>query len=425
VIDLTVANYFIASVVLYYAFLFLLARVRRDVPLSGVAKPFFVIVVPARNEELVISETLENLRSLEYPDYRVLVMNDGSSDATHERASAVAAVDRRVVLVDRYGDEAGRGKSDVLNHAFRIVEEGISTPEFCDRRPEAVVLGIVDADGRLEQHTLTAVAGHFTDAEVASVQVGVRIGNAARSGLARLQDMEFVGFTHLVQIARDHLGSSGLGGNGQFTRLSALASLGREPWEPKALTEDLDLGLSLVERGWKTRFCPETFVTQQGLTRWRPLLRQRTRWIHGHYQCWSHIPKLLFSPKVRWTTRFDLTTYLLLVVTVVVVAFNALVSIASMAGLIVVDNQFLSFIPGDYERAIVAEIFALLPLAIFMWTYQRHSDRPFRWWELPAYGLAFSLYTYVWVLSTARAWTRIVFRRGNWTKTPRLAEAPS
>src|SRR5262249_24057797 len=143
VIDLTVANYFIASVVLYYAFLFLLARVRRDVPLSGVAKPFFVIVVPARNEELVISETLGDLRSLEYPDYRVLVMNDGSSDATHERASAVAAVDRRVVLVDRYGAEAGRGKSDVLNHAFRIVEEGISTPEFCDRSPEAVVLGIV------------------------------------------------------------------------------------------------------------------------------------------------------------------------------------------------------------------------------------------------------------------------------------------
>jgi 1,2-diacylglycerol 3-beta-glucosyltransferase len=425
VIDLTVANYFIAGVVLYYAALFLLARVRREAPSKGREQPFFVIVVPARNEELVIAETLANLCSLDYSDYRVLVMNDDSSDATRERAATFAATDQCVALVDRSGDEAGRGKSAVLNHAFRLVGKMIASGELPARRSESVVIGIVDADGRLEQQTLRAVAPYFGDPEVASVQVGVRIGNAAQNGLTRLQDMEFVGFTYLVQIARDHLGSSGLGGNGQFTRFSSLGSLGREPWAPRALTEDLDLGLSLVEKGWKTRFCSETFVTQQGVSRFRPLFRQRTRWIHGHYQCWAHIPRLIRSRNVRWATRFDLTTYLLLVVTVVVVTFNALASVASIAGLVIVDNRFLDFIPGGYERSIVAETFALLPLAIFMWTYQRNSERPFRWWELPAYGLAFTFYTYIWVFSTARAWMRIVLRRSNWTKTPRVAEPAS
>jgi len=232
--------------------------------------------------------------------------------------------------------------------------------------------------------------------------------------------MEFVGFTYLVQVARDHLGSSGLGGNGQFTRLDALASIGPAPWARGALTEDLELGLSLVERGWRTRFCPDTFVSQQGLTSWRPLLRQRTRWIHGHYQCWKHVPRLLVAKDVPWRARLDLTTYLLLVVTVVVVTFNLVVSVLAIANVIAADNNFLSFVPGGYARAIVAEVFALFPLAMFMDTYQRHSGRPFRWYELPAYGLAFTAYSYVWVFSTARAWVRLATRRGGWVKTPRI-----
>ncbi len=44
--------------------------------------------------------------------------------------------------------------------------------------------------------------------------------------LARMQDMEFVIYTEVFQRGRRHLGSVGLGGNGQFMRLSAMLSLG-------------------------------------------------------------------------------------------------------------------------------------------------------------------------------------------------------
>jgi len=423
-IDLTFANYFIAGVVLYYAGLFALARFTRKAPTLSGGQLVFVIVVPARNEELVIAETLSSLRELRGHDHRVLVLDDGSTDATYERALRLAGVDTRIQVVRRHGARAGRGKSDVLNHAFRIIGEMIDRREIVTD-PSSTIVGILDADGRLERRCLEAVSPFFADPEVGSVQIGVRIGNAASSMLVRLQDMEFVGFTYLVQIARDHLGSSGLGGNGQFTRFSALQSLAREPWSPGALTEDLDLGLSLVKRGWKTRFCSATFVSQQGLPKWRPLLRQRTRWIHGHYQCWKHIPSLLRSHEVRWATRLDLATYLLLVLTVVVVTFNAIVSIASLLGAVLIENRFLDFIPSEVERAFVAELFALFPLGIFMWTYQRHSGHPFRWWEFPAYGLAFTLYSYVWVVATLRAWTRLLLRTGTWTKTPRVVEGTS
>ena len=50
---------------------------------------------------------------------------------------------------------------------------------------------------------------------------------------------EFVVFTEIFQRARQRVGSVGLGGNGQFARLTALMSLGDAPWT-KCLTEDLD-----------------------------------------------------------------------------------------------------------------------------------------------------------------------------------------
>ena len=88
----------------------------------------------------------------------------------------------------------------------------------------------MDADGVLEPQTLDEVAAIFADPGVGGVQVGVTIANAHERLMLRCQDIEFVGFSHLAQAARDRIGSVGLGGNGQFTRLSAPLSLGRPPW---------------------------------------------------------------------------------------------------------------------------------------------------------------------------------------------------
>src|SRR5579872_4923936 len=352
--DLTWISYFIGFVVVYYSVLFAVSlgaqrgRARRaEAVVAGARPPLIVLLIPARNEEAVLGATLESLRHLDYFRYLVIVLNDGSTDATGEIAWRRSTEDPRVMLVNRLPQEAGRGKSAVLNRGFDVVNEMLS---YGDSRlggatADEVIVGILDADGQLEQHAFSRIVPLFADPTVGQVQVGVQIANPGSSFLARMQDMEFVGFSCLVQIARDKIGSSGLGGNGQFTRLSALRSLGRQPWAVNALTEDLDLGLSLVERGWRTRFCPQTYVVQQGLDRWKPLIRQRTRWIQGHYQCWRHVPSLLKARKVRLATRLDLILYLMLVTTVMLVSYNLVLGLAgTFLGLPVVNN-FLSFMP--------------------------------------------------------------------------------
>jgi cellulose synthase/poly-beta-1,6-N-acetylglucosamine synthase-like glycosyltransferase len=249
----------------------------------------------------------------------------------------------------------------------------------------------------------------------------VRIANADRSLLARLQDMEFVAFSWLVQVARDHLGSSGLGGNGQFTRLSALESLGTAPWAPKALTEDLDLGLQLIESGWRTRFCHLTSVDQQGLEAWRPLLRQRTRWIQGHYQCWRHIPRLWRRRGIPLAARLDLSLYLLLVVTVMLVSGTLVLGILGSENVLKVQSTFLvGVVPDGVAYRVVSLLLSTLPLAAFMTSYQLHSRNRYRWFEVPAAAALFTLYTYVWTIATFRAWWRIARRKTSWEKTPRV-----
>jgi hypothetical protein len=84
------------------------------------------------------------------------------------------------------------------------------------------------------------VMPYFDDPTVGGVQVGVRINNRHGSRLARMQDMEFVIYTEVFQRGRRHLDSVGLGGNGQFMRLSALLSWGTRRGS-RSLTEDLDL----------------------------------------------------------------------------------------------------------------------------------------------------------------------------------------
>src|SRR5438094_674417 len=83
--------------------------------------------------------------------------------------------------------------------------------------------------GGAEPHRLTEVRRFMVDPGVGAVQCRVRIHNRDRL-LGAVQDLEFGCIANASQVLRDRFGTVGLGGNGQFARLSVLATLGDEPW---------------------------------------------------------------------------------------------------------------------------------------------------------------------------------------------------
>jgi cellulose synthase/poly-beta-1,6-N-acetylglucosamine synthase-like glycosyltransferase len=429
-IDLTLLNQIVMIYASYYVFLFCVLawnrskkRKRRTRARRSTDQVPVVLVIPAHNEEDVLAETIEASLRVEHDNLFLLVMNDGSTDRTSEIARSFEHTGR-VLVVDRPAEVAGRGKGAVLNHALERILAMLSGPgPLQGLDPTRVIIGVMDADGQLEPRALKHVLPLFSDPCVGGVQAGVRIANARANVLTRLQDVEFVGFSAFVQEARDSLGSVGLGGNGQFTRLSALLSLGRDPWT-ESLTEDLDLGLSLAELGWKVRFAPDAYVAQQGVTRFGPLLRQRTRWVQGHYQCWNHIPKLLDSEAIATHTRLDLIVYLLLVTFILVLTLGVVVNILGILGLVVTTTSFLENVPVGPIRNALHLVLSFGPLIVFIGAYQLRAQHRFRWWELPTAMLVFSAYAYVFVVSQVWALSRIALRRQSWSKTPRTeAEA--
>src|SRR6266567_2351646 len=250
---------------------------------------FYVFLMPCLNEELVIAGSLQRLLSMPAGNFAAMVIDDGSDDGTAAAVSGVA--DERVWLLSRKLPNARQGKGEALNDA---IAQLVSSGRLAGRDPDDVIIAVVDADGPLDPHALADVTEFFADPAVGAVQIGVRINNRDRSTLARMQDMEFVIYTEVFQRGRRHLGSVGLGGNGQFVRLSALRSLGHAPWT-RSLTEDLDLGVRLAAAGWRNEYCRTAAVHQQGVVEVKRLIRQRTRWFQGNLQTWRLIPLVLRS----------------------------------------------------------------------------------------------------------------------------------
>jgi len=372
----------------------------------------FVFMIPCLDEELVLGRTIDRLLTHATGHrFAVMVIDDGSTDGT--AAVAERYDPERVWLYRRTLPDARRGKGEALNAAYRhlrrhVVDSG--------RSPDDVVLVVLDADGRLEPGALDVVAPHFADPTRASVQIGVRIHNASDDVVARLQDMEFASYTELFQRGRSALGSAGLGGNGQFSRLSALMSLGDAPWSD-CLTEDLELGIEFLLHGWTNRFCHDTWVSQQGIVEVRPLLRQRTRWFQGHLQCLRFVPSIARSGLRPWP-KLDLIFHLVNPLLMLALQTASLVFLARLGWLVATQPlaDSLAMVSGFRGVLLYLLAFGLAPVV----TYVYLTVEP----ELgvgQAIGLGhlYLVYGYLWYFAGVRAVVRQLVGRQGWAKTQR------
>ncbi len=250
----------------------------------------WIFLVPALNEEVTIADSIERLRQVNVADKRIVVIDDGSDDRTPEILSAID--DPTLVVVRRDPPHAREGKAAALNYAYRQLSVRLGAIDRAN-----TVICVVDADGRLLADAPSFMAGHFKNPGVGGVQSQVRIYNR-QNLLGWFQDVEFGVYGALFQAGRNDWGTAGMGGNGQFNRLAALDDVADEtgPWRDK-LTEDQDLGLRLIAAGWLGKQDLRATVEQQGLSRLRPLLRQRTRWSQGNLQCQSLLGEVLRSPR--------------------------------------------------------------------------------------------------------------------------------
>ncbi|MFP3966086.1 glycosyltransferase family 2 protein [Actinomadura fulvescens] len=398
----------IVLAVSYNSGMFALSRRPTGRTVAAAGSRTYVFLLACLNEEKVISESLARIIRLPLDDMLVLVVDDASDDGT---AAAVRNLTSpRVQLYRREFPDARKGKGAALNAGLRWLRE---SELLNGKNPNDIIVCVVDADGRLDGHAVEQVDPFFDDPKIGAVQVGVRMYNRRLRLLARLQDMEFVVYGEIFQNARRHLGSVGMGGNGQFMRLAALESLPGEPWSD-CLTEDLDLGVRLLAAGWINGFCPTAAVHQQAVLTLGRLLRQRSRWFQGHLQAFRLVPLILRQIPAR--SAVDLIYHLsspalLLLTSLLPIAFMIMLGDTVVAS-VQSGHSLLSpwWLPWFY-------LMTFSMAAAYAFVYRKRE--PVSWAFALLLGHVYVVYGYIWFISGWWALARALTGKHTWLKTAR------
>jgi GT2 family glycosyltransferase len=383
----------------------------------GTARYF---LIPCLNEERVIGDTVRQL--LADRECGVIVIDDGSVDRTAERARAAAvrcgAGDRLIVLT-RSGADCRQGKGAALNAAFPTL---VADANARGLNPAEVIVAVMDADGRLSPGAIGVAVRLFDDPRVGGVQLVVRIRNRAKL-IAQFQDIEFWMISALSQFARSISGTVSLGGNGQFTRLSAVQELSDEPWS-RSLTEDLDLGLRLIAAGWRITTTTDAYVDQQAVDTLPRLLRQRTRWYQGHMSSIRRLPELWRSDKVNEVAVLEVTSYLL-VPWLIVLPWSVLqqwiiyqLITGSGHGIIATGLTGLSW---QATYAVLWYVLSFAPNLLIGLIYARRT-RAVTLRRALILGHLMIAWNYIGYVAAWRAVSRMLRHRTDWAKTSRSRE---
>lgn len=241
--------------------------------------PLITLVVPAFNEEPVIEHALGSLIALDYPTYEIIVVDDGSTDATYEVASRVARNSLRIPV--RVVTKRNGGKADALNTGIALA------------RGEFVLC--MDGDTKLSRNALRALIRHFDDPRIGAVAGNVKVYNR-ENVLTRLQALEYIEGLAMVRKAQSFVRIVNIipGPCGMF-RKSVLQEVGC--YDQDTFAEDCDLTLKILLSGWHVGYEPLAIGWVETPSRLLDLLKQRYRWTRGILQAIGKHRDIFWNPR--------------------------------------------------------------------------------------------------------------------------------
>ncbi len=233
--------------------------------------PPITVVVPAHNEESSIGRTIQHVLDADYPDKRVIVVNDGSTDGTAEQIALYAD---RVTVIKH---ETNLGKAAGLNHAI------------ADATTDIIVT--VDADSLIAPDSLRNIVRHFADSDVGAVAGCVKVHNN-ESIFQRIQDLEYLQCFFQREIQDMVNAVTITPGPLSAYRKDVLTALGG--FKNDTLVEDFDMCIRIHRLGFHVRSDVESVVrtVAPGLSGW---WRQRTRWFRGGIQLLRKHSDMVFN----------------------------------------------------------------------------------------------------------------------------------
>ena len=298
-----------------------LSMEKRNFFLSPFTKPVSLLV-PIYNEELSIIESVKSLLQLQYPQYEVILINDGSTDRTLEKVlksfdlkktqkvfrkqlpcQDIRAIYQSSIYPDlMVVDKDNGGKADALNAGINASKY----PLFCS----------LDADSILEEDVLLKIVRPFVeDQKTVAAGGSVRIANGCeifngrviKIGLPKTLLGKFQVMEYLRAFLAGRMAFSLFNGliiiSGAFGifRKNKVIEVGG--YHKDTIGEDMELVVRLHARlrekrePYRITFIPDPVAWTEAPESFKVLRLQRNRWQRGLLESLFSNKKLLFNPK--------------------------------------------------------------------------------------------------------------------------------
>ncbi len=238
---------------------------RKDTPKME-SVPRVSVLVPCYNEEETIANTINRLCQLDYPDYEIIVINDGSTDDTSYQMSRILLEHPQVRYIDL---KENCGKANALYIGLMA-----STGE---------ILLCVDSDSYVMPDALKQMVPHFTNRyngeRVGAVTGNPRVRNRS-SLLAKIQLCEYASIISLIKRTQRIWGKV-MTVSGVVVAFRKRALLDAELWDRDMITEDIGVTWKLEKHFWDVRYEPRALCMMLVPETVKGLAKQRGRWTTG------------------------------------------------------------------------------------------------------------------------------------------------
>lgn len=251
--------------------------------------PSISLVIPAYNEEDSIGMTIESCLGVNYPREKleVIVVDDGSTDKTEERA--LEYEDNELVKVIT---QENKGKGGALNTGL---EE--ASGEF---------MACVDADSRIMEESLKNIVSQFDD-DTAAIASAMKVHDP-QNMVQKIQWFEYmVGIFHrsiMSIINAIHVTPGPL----SVYRRHVIDEVGG--FDEDSLVEDQEICFRLQKYQWKVRSSRKGEVYTITPATFRDLYNQRKRWYRGSLENIIKYKEMMFNPKYGDFAYFGLPSKL-------------------------------------------------------------------------------------------------------------------
>jgi O-antigen biosynthesis protein len=214
----------------------------------GRPRPRISVVCCTFNGARTIRDTMEALRRVEYPDFEVIVVDDGS---TQDVRLIVEPYDIRYIRTEN------RGLSSARNTGMQA-----ATGE---------IVAYIDDDASPDRHWLAFLAEAFEE----TAFVGVGGPNVPLPDDGPVADCVAHAPGGPIHVLLDDREAEHIPGCNMAFRRSALVAVGGFDEAFRVAGDDVDLCWRLQQRGWKIGFCPAAMVWHHRRNSVRAYLKQQ------------------------------------------------------------------------------------------------------------------------------------------------------